>query len=151
MFCFVSRFTAVLLLVLAGTLAPAAAEERRPFNASDHGEVNSNFGGLLARKFQATHLGRSSLFVGVDLYTLQEYAVLIPSWGILTSASGDELRFYFDAAEYVVDSTGVLSAAVTFTGGTGRFQGATGSADVMFVFDTYFQHFAFRIDGSLGY
>lgn len=145
---FVPRIAAVLFLVVAGTVAPAAAGDR-PFNASSAGGVS--YGGLFAYEFEAMHLGQSSLVVGFDQNSLEYYGFFDPSWGIMTSSSGDELRFDFDAEYYFVDPAGVVSATVTFTGGTGRFEDATGSADMTIDFDPYLASFSFLIDGSIDY
>jgi hypothetical protein len=62
---------------------------------------------------------------------------------------------YLDSdVDYDLDydtSIGIAIGTLTFAGGTGRFQAATGSADVMFVFDLNLQHFLFLIDGSINY
>jgi hypothetical protein len=150
MFRFVPRFAAVLLLVVAGALAPAAAKER-PFKASGEGDVAGDlYGGG-----KATHLGRSSLYVGLHVDP-ESYFYFVPYGAYLTSASGDRLYFDFDADYYVfVGTTGIISATVTFTGGTGRFQDATGSADVVFDLYQYLFNggfsFTFLIDGSIDY
>ncbi len=149
MFRFVPRIAAVLLLVLAGTLAPAAAGDR-PLHASGAGPAFG--GGLFAWNFKATHLGRSSLTVGFDQFSA-ELGYFVPYGGYLISASGDRLYFEFDKEYYNIDSAGVVSATVTFTGGTGRFRTATGSANVTFSdFDPqYLQSYRFQIDGSIDY
>jgi len=146
---FVPRIAAVLLLVVAGTLAPAAAEDRA-FKASGEGFVNNS---EMLGSGQATHLGPTflELSFGYDLSSGR----FRPDGASLTSANGDVLTFDFDAVDdYRFDmETGVVSRTVTFTGGTGRFQDATGSADVMIVFDpgTAYQTFTFLIDGSIDY
>ena len=151
MFRFLPRIAAVLLLVVAGNLAPAAAGER-PFKASGEGFV---YGALYAPRCQATHLGRSSLYVGLGLDPRDSF-FFVPSGAYLTAANGDRLNFDFDADGYLVDgATGIVSATVTFTGGTGRFKGATGSAHVMidlyeYVFSSSYD-FSFVIDGSIDY
>ncbi len=147
MFCFIPRIAAVFLVVVAGALGLAAAEER-PLVASGEGSAsNGGFQGV----GQATHLGRSSL-TG-DLYTdFLAFGVFFANGGSLESANHDFLRFVFDEDAYDFNpATGVVSTTVTFTGGTGRFQNATGSADVMFDFDQYFYNFEFLIDGSIDY
>ena len=151
MFRFVPRFAAVLLLVVTGTLAPVAAKER-PFKASGEGVV---VGALYAPKCQATHLGRSLLFVELGL-DLRDYFLFIPDRASFTAANGDQLNFDFDAEAYVVNSqTGIVSTTVTFTGGTGRFRHATGRAtatfDVYQYIYNYSYDFSFVIDGSIDY
>ena len=146
MFCFVPRIAAVLLLIVAGTVAPAAAEER-PFQATGVGFI-AHDGYLLALTFEGTHLGKARFDGNVDPDLLQyPYILEIPAY--LTAANGD--RLYLDSVVYNDVDTGIAIGTLTFNGGTGRFQDATGSADVMFVFDLNLQHFLFLIDGSIDY
>ena len=148
MFCFIPRIAAVLLVVVAGTLAPATAGDR-PIRASGGGYAPD--GQLYASGCEATHLGPSSFGMGLVTEFLPS-GILIPFNGYLKSASGDDLNFQFDDSFYSFDpATGIVSATLTFTGGTGRFQDATGSADVMFDFTADFYHFDFLIDGTIDY
>lgn len=131
-----------------------------PFQAFGTGSISS--GGMYAQDFKATHLGHTnSLLVSFSQASLENNCIFAPDNiggilppGVLTSANGDVLYFYFDADWYVIDvETGVVNTTVTFTGGTGRFQDATGSADVVLDFlDVFiFQSFSFLIDGSIDY
>ena len=148
MFRFVPRFAAVLLLVVAGALAPAAAQER-PFSASGAGTYHANYGSMYST-FEATHLGKANFYGYVyPLFLDNTQIFAFPAY--LTAANGD--RLYLESVVYFDVDTGIAIGTATFAGGTGRFEGATGSADVMFDFgtDIYHQHFRFLIDGSIDY
>ena len=136
---------AALSVLAAGT--PAHAGERA-FKASGEGTVDDI--DRLQGLGQATHLGRSVLRLRLDATDLFN-GNSIPGYGSLSSASGEVLYFHVMDPYYFDPATGVVIATLTFTGGSGRFQDATGSADVMFVFDVYLQHFVFLIDGSIDY
>jgi len=149
MFRFVPRFAAVLVLVVAGTLAPAAAEERS-FYASGAGNVQvDDYSAVMYAGFEATHLGNASFYGSVySLYYSQPLEIHVE----LDAANGD--RLYLDGVVDYNYDTGIAIGTLTITGGTGasrRFQDATGSADVMFVFDLNVQKFTFLIDGSIDY
>jgi hypothetical protein len=156
MFRFVPRFAAVLFLVVAGAVAPAAAQER-PFDASGGGRVDSH-GSSLFGKGKATHLGRCAFTVNYLDEGFLDNGYFFPTLGLLTSTNGDQLYFHFDKDFYLFDpEIAVVSTRLTFTGGTGRFQGATGTADLIFVFvvtgsdGVHFSNFSFVIDGSIDY
>jgi hypothetical protein len=150
MFRFISQIAAVLLLVVAGAIAPAAAEERL-FNASGAGFYDTHSGSMYSR-FKATHLGKANFYGSV----FPDYLDNSQIFGFpvdLTAANGDRL-FLDSVVDYVLDydtGIGIAIGTLTFTGGTGRFETATGNADVMFVFDTIHQRFLFLIDGSIDY
>ena len=145
------RFSLQLVLALAAltllaAVAPAAAEER-PFKATGVGGIGRS-GEMYARGFEGTHLGKAIFYGGVDLDEAQ-YPVILKIPAYLTAANGD--RLYLDSVVYNDVDTGIAIGTLTFNGGTGRFRDATGSADVMFVFDPDFQHFLFLIDGSIDF
>jgi hypothetical protein len=147
MFRFVPRFAAVLLLVVAGALAPSAAEERA-FKASNKGVLDDN--GTLQGRGEATHLGRTWFYVDYSPDDLLN-GEFRSTGGYFYSASRDLLYFDFSAGVDFDPATGVVSGTLTFIGGTGRFQDATGSADVMLIFDYETARFFFLIDGSIDY
>lgn len=147
---FVPRIAAVLFLVVAGALAPAAAGER-PFNASGAGSLND---GYMNATFEAMHLGKAHLSGYVDPIFFLRNSHSDRGFTVqLSAANGDVL--YLDChVDYVVDhdtGTGIAIGTATFDGGTGRFQDAAVSANVMVEFDQYNSSLNFLIDGSIDY
>jgi len=146
---------AALTLLATCTLAYAG---ERPFNASIGG-VESYYSSNLYGRGEIMHLGRSTLIVGYmpPGQGLLENGIFLADYGYLISADGDRLNVAFDAFYYEFDpAVGVVNTTVTFAGGTGRFQDATGAANVRFVFEPYFfdygsSNFRFQIDGSINY
>jgi hypothetical protein len=75
----------------------------------------------------ATHLGRYAEVGSVTfLPSADPTAVPIVAWAIYTAANGDELYATFDG--HLNALTGAITATVTYEGGTGRFDDASGSA-----------------------
>jgi len=143
MHCFIPR-TALCFLVVASTVASATAQERQ-LSASGEGSVS---GGLFGRG-EATHLGRSVLNVS-GFTDFLFFGYFAPFGGSLESANHDVLDFVFDQQDYFFDrATGVIRTTVTFTGGTGRFENVTGSAELTFFFDSSYYQVAFLLDGSI--
>ena len=121
-----------LLLLAAVTLAFAAhsarAGDQVPFKGRAEGAVVSmapDPAGVVLTALaggNATHLGR---------FSREETLLLNPMTGILagaitfTAANGDQLRCTF-AGGFISPTT--ATGTYTFTGGTGRFENATGSA-----------------------
>jgi len=146
---------AALTLLSTGALAHAG---ERPFNGSVDG-VYDYYSSNLYGRGEVPHLGLSTLIVGYypPGLGLLENGIFVPYYGYQYAANGDRLNFAFDAAYYEFDpAVGIVNTTVTFTGGTGRFQNATGAANVMFVFVPYFTdtsgtNFSVLIDGSINY
>ena len=144
-------FAAVAAQSLLSVATPSLAGER-PFRAAGGGISFSD--DLAATGFEALHLGSSHFRLTVERDYLGDGGFFIPlGEGVLVSASGDALFFDFDANYYeFVPDTGIVLATLTFTRGTGRFEGVGGSAEVMFEFDLpNFNQFNFLIDGSIDY
>jgi len=75
----------------------------------------------------ASHLGAMSI-VGFDYFTPPENGIqVVNGHGIFTAADGDQVFVSFDGT--AVDlATGTGTGTYVVTGGTGRFENATGSA-----------------------
>lgn len=120
----------VLALVALGVLGwavPASAEER---DFSVHGTAQfvggpPNFVGA----GNATHMGPytevGQAFISGD----NPFALDVSGWAILTSHKGDELWVIISG--HFNFFTGTITATDTYWGGTGRFEGATGSASLV--------------------
>jgi hypothetical protein len=118
----------------------------RPFKGSAQGYITDQIppnGLFLEMSGQATHLGQ---------FTREEFAFLGPDGSVagtivFTAANGDELWVSFEGA--FTTATGI-DGLYTFTGGTGRFQGATGEA----TFQAYTPDFSYAevtFDGTVSY
>jgi hypothetical protein len=151
------RFSMLLSLALAASMllsagTPAHAAER-PFYAAGAG---AGFDDTLYGSGEATQLGRSRLNAGFVRQGDLDVGIFRPLGDPhFTAANGDELYFDFDADLYFFDTeTGVVSATVTFTGGNGRFDGATGTAVVtlgLMYLGNGIYAFGFWFEGSIDY
>ena len=117
-----------LLLAILPLLGsrPAQAEER-PFHLSAAGTV---LNGNVQATGRATHLG---LFTEVGTLSFvpdpnDPTRVLVNGSFTFTAANGDELNAVITEASLDL-TTGIGTGAVSFTGGTGRFENASGSAE----------------------
>lgn len=128
----------VTLFVAAGLVftclqAESKPGKSRPFKADGVAvwdNVFAGFGGeaLFVGSGNGTHLGKFQQ-EGNLTFTAAPEDGIAPGIGevTLTAANGDELRF-----EYIGElnaATGVGEGTLEFTGGTGRFAGATGSGE----------------------
>ena len=130
------RYLNTLILMLAiflllGSLPTAAVE--RPFSL--HGTGSLAFtggppptGGNLTASGTASHLGQWTA-TGELTFSAGSEPNLILADGTETfiAANGDELYVEFTAAE-LDTNTGIATGVFMFVGGTGRFEGASGSA-----------------------
>ena len=75
----------------------------------------------------ATHLGRYDEVGSVQFSPTADPTVLqIDAWAIYTAANGDRLYALFTG--HLNGLTGAITATVTYVGGTGRFDDASGTA-----------------------
>jgi hypothetical protein len=125
-----SRFRSLvcgIVCVVVGLLAvPAHAAETRPHSSGGTAQFISptDFVG----EGHATHLGKytevgSVAFSGTDDPTV----IHAEADTVYTAANGDQLFAHISGE--IDGLTGEVAATVTYTGGTGRFTGATGSAE----------------------
>ncbi len=130
---------ASLLLFLALLVSPVLASGGTvPMSGSFSG-VGANFSG------NATHLGN---FAGVIDNTT------IPPNALWTAANGDTLTnittsFVIDFSAPVAPNVYPYTQTIEFTGGTGRFLNATGSADIAGTIDVVTFGYNGRIYGSI--
>jgi hypothetical protein len=120
-------FAVVALLTGAwppGQLRADGDQQGRPFRGSAEGMVTGAVPPnelVIDYTGEATHLGR---------FTREEHLLLNPDGSftgtiVFTAANGDELWLDFEGA---FTSPTDAAGTYTFTGGTGRFQNATGTA-----------------------
>lgn len=131
------RFTKIrtlmpILFLLLGTI-PASAVER-PFALNGTGVVTlvtdgsgNLIGAIPTGSGTATHLGQWTVAGNVH-YTPDSNGVLRSSGeATLTAANGDKLQFQIDG---ILDPVaGVDQGVFRFIGGTGRFEGASGTVN----------------------
>ena len=156
---------AVVALGLLAAVAPARAEER-PIKGSGSGGLYytpHHSSADLYGHAEVTHLGRTGMYVPLDFYELYDYNNVAPlSFRLLQRSAGfgDNGDILFAAIDADFDpDLGILLATITFTGGTGRFVDATGSASLLIVFDSwppdpnqnYFIGHSFAIEGTIDY
>ena len=124
---------AALSLLAAGTPAhagerPIQVEGRCFLDASD------DFDPELSGTGEGDHLGRCGLLIRLDAYELFQDN-LVPLNVRLRAANGSLL---YAAVDLEFDpATGIIAGTITFTGGTGRFADAAGSASLLIVPETW--------------
>ena len=75
---------------------------------------------------QATYLGNYTIFTDSQVFVFEDPLVQITQ-SVMTAANGDELWWDGDGtATQPTPTTVIFSGTFTFTGGTGRFENATG-------------------------
>src|SRR4051794_27062886 len=123
------RFTSLIpvgvLLIAVGALAlpsRASADERPHFARGSAQFVSpTDFVGT----GQATHLGRYTEVGSASFSPTDDPTVLhIDAWAVYTAANGDQLYAVFTGS--LNGLTGAITATVTYVGGTGRFDDASG-------------------------
>ena len=128
---FVSLRPAGVLLVAVGilTLSARASAEERPHSSRGTAQFVSPTGDFVGSG-HATHLGRYTEVGSASFSPTNDPTVLqISAWAIYTAANGDQLYATFTGQ--LNGLTGAITATVTYVGGTGRFDDASGSATLL--------------------
>jgi hypothetical protein len=138
------------LLAVFGAAAAVASAVALPVLAADHGagarfsataSFNATFGGGPVCALQVTASGTAQgTHVGTSLWTDSETLdpcslfpnVHVVGDGVLTAANGATLLIHYDMVTPFPDATNQIHPRGTFTitGGTGRFDGATGGGNI---------------------
>ena len=138
---YLKTLTLMLAILLLGSLSAAAVE--RPFSLTGAGTLVN---GALNASGRATHLG---LFTEVGQLSFvpdpdNPTLILVTGDATFTAANGDVLEGVIEGAVLDV-TTGIGNGVFAFVGGTGRFEGATGTVD--FVVEQNLVTGAFEING----
>jgi hypothetical protein len=157
--CRVFLLSSVVCLVLAAGLSPAAAKPPRPFHGRVTAVWDNIFDGLFAppANFEGggpvTHMGNTTQTGTLYLEPLDENG-LFPGYGSVTivAANGDAVSFDYEGELNGVTGEGI--GTFTFTGGTGRFAGATGQGTFDALIDLSMhanQPMTVTLDGTISY
>ena len=122
-------FTLLVFTFATLCFATPTSAQSKPHLASGFGQFAAN-GSDFTGGGQATHLGNYTEVGSVQFAPSGTEGVLaISGWAHYTASNGDEL---FALISGTVDlATGVILATATYVGGTGRFEDASGSSDLV--------------------
>jgi hypothetical protein len=132
---------ALAVLALVSLARPAAAGEQVPFGGQLEGDVTATpvnppvFAVLVEGEGQSSHLGQFKVSVP---HLVNRSTRLASGTYVFTAANGDTLTAEFTGQSFPTDTPGLLYIieTATITGGTGRFEGATGNFTVERLFDS---------------
>ncbi len=148
-----SADAALTSVVAEGDLlaAETAVAIERTFTMSGRGFINANSSsGFISGRFdEVPHLGRTIFLADVNVDLLQNGILEISNLRFRAARSA----FLFATPEvtsYDPDN-GIASGTLTFTGGTGRFEDVSGTADFVFDIDLDSVNFDYTIDGTIRY
>jgi hypothetical protein len=143
---------ALAAVSLLAAATPARAEEL-PFQAGGSGFLHFPERGnpVLGGEGRVTHLGKSVL--SISLHDYEGYGDLDLQRLLLFAANGDMLRAKVEAEFDPGLGIIVIVGKITFTGGSGRFADATGSADLLILIDGALDgaEFYFAVEGTIDY
>ena len=147
------RTLMIALFLLLGTI-PASAVER-PFALNGTGvatlltDESGNLTGAIATgSGTATHLGQWTV-AGTVKYTPDNGVLRSSGEATLTAANGDKLKVEIDG---ILDPIAAVDQGVfRFVGGTGRFEGASGSANFVVTINPVTGGFSLTVVGKIDY
>jgi hypothetical protein len=148
------RTLMVMLVVLLGTIPASAVEHPFALNGSGVATLITNeagmpIGAIPTGSGTATHLGQWTVAGKVN-YIPDSNGVLHSSGeATITAANGDKLQVQIDG---ILDPlAGVDQGAFYFVGGTGRFEGASGSANFVVTINPLTGGFELTVVGKINY
>lgn len=148
------RTLLVTLLLLLGTMPVSAVE--RPFALKGSGvatlitnEQGLPIGAIPTGSGTATHLGQWTVTGNVS-YTPDSEGVLHSSGdATITAANGDKLQVQING---ILDPiAGMDQGVFTFVGGTGKFEGVTGSSNFVVTLNPLTGGFDLTVVGKINY
>ncbi len=151
------RTMVVALTILLGAISVAAVE--RPFACNGTGVANfitdgagNIVGATITSSGTGTHLGMWTSVGQLQFTPDPDNPTIIHPSGsaTFTAANGDKLVVVIDHADLDV-TTGIVTGAFKFIGGTGRFEGATGTTQVVVTQNLATGAFQFTTVGSINY
>ena len=147
-------------IILVGTVSVMAVE--RPFALSGSGiatfttdEAGTPISAHVSSSGTATHLGLVTT-VGTINFTpdpANPGRLLTSGTGTMTAANGDTVQLELNGALVLTpgSTTATDKAALRFVGGTGRFAGAHGNADLVVVVNLLTGAFEITVVGDINY
>jgi len=149
-----TRSIMLTIFLLLGSI-PAAASHDRPFAMNGSGVaafVTDGAGNIIGANptgsGTATHLG-SWTVAGTVTFTPDNGQLVSHGEATVTAANGDKLEIVLDG---VLDTnTGTDQGIMRFVGGTGRFEGATGSTNYVVTINPITGGFEFTAVGRITY
>jgi hypothetical protein len=143
----------LITFLLLGTIPVSAVE--RPFALKGAGvatlitnEAGIPIGAIPTGSGTATHLGQWTV-AGKVKYTPDNGVLRSSGEATLTAANGDKLHFQIDG---ILDPVAAVDQGVFyFVGGTGRFEGASGSANFVVSINPITGGFDLTVVGKINY
>jgi hypothetical protein len=149
-----SLVSAVLVTVPLAFAGAASAEHAVPFKGSYSGTFTVSFPVVSSTASgHETHLGKSTETIAVTLTPDGPGCQTNLGTGVLTAANGDQIFFDATGTSCFNPTTGLvdLSGTQTITGGTGRFEGASGTLTVSGTGNPATGTISYTLEGSISY
>ena len=119
----------------------------RPFKLRGAGSLSVGENGIMvAFSGKATHLGKYDA-EGTVVRFIPGPVIMVTIQGAFTGANGDTIMW--EAEGSIDPSSGTGMMAFTFTGGTGRFEGASGGGLSIFSFNLVDGSFVLSLRGNI--
>ena len=154
-----ASYVGALVVALAVAVSPTSAGDSLPFNGRVTATWDNIFNALLAPPASftgggpVTHMGKTKQSGTLVLEAPIAPGIFPGSGSVtITAANGDQLSF--DYVGFLNAVTGEGTGIFSFTGGTGRFAGATGGGSFDALIDLTFateQPMTVVLDGKISY